>query len=173
MLCSDNDTLAHIGCECLDQYIEANVEKFDTSCWDLVTETFIALFENTTANGLFDDTADLVEKVKSLNDQQQQSPSQQQDDSSLDIEVSEERQRNFQQVIIKCVLQLMLIQTVNDLLAKDNVYSAYPATHLMTLMGCLGRSFHFAKKFNIDNDLRMALFRFGRWCKSGVFHSSY
>ncbi|KAK4508835.1 uncharacterized protein ATC70_013458 [Mucor velutinosus] len=157
----DNDTLAHIGCECLDQYIEANVEKFDNSCWDLVTETFIALFENTTANGLFDDTADLVEKVKSLNDQQQQSPSQQQDDSSLDIEVSEERQRNFQQVIIKCVLQLMLIQTVNDLLAKDNVYSAYPAMHLMTLMGCLGRSFHFAKKFNVDNDLRMALFRFG------------
>lgn len=156
----DNDTLAHIGCECLDQYIEANVEKFDNSSWDLVTETFISLFENTTANGLFDDTADLVDKVKSLTDSQQQQQ-QQQDDSSLDIEVSEERQRNFQQVIIKCVLQLMLIQTVNDLLAKDNVYSAYPATHLMTLMGCLGRSFHFAKKFNIDNDLRMALFRFG------------
>ncbi|KAI8641128.1 hypothetical protein BD408DRAFT_368798 [Parasitella parasitica] len=156
----DNDTLAHIGCECLDQYIEANVEKFDDSCWDLVTETFITLFETTTANGLFDDTADLVERVKSLNEQQQQQQ-QQHDDSSLDVEVSEERQRNFQQVIIKCVLQLMLIQTVNDLLAKDNVYAVYPATHLMALMGCLGRSFHFAKKFNIDNDLRMALFRFG------------
>jgi brefeldin A-inhibited guanine nucleotide-exchange protein len=76
--------------------------------------------------------------------------------------VSEERQRNFQQVIIKCVLQLMLIQTVNDLLAKDVVYCAYPAPHLMTLMDCLGRSFHFAKKFNVDNDLRMALFRFGK-----------
>ncbi|CEP17156.1 hypothetical protein [Parasitella parasitica] len=153
----DNDTLAHIGCECLDQYIEVNVDKFDDGCWDLVTDTFIALFRDTTANGLFDDTADLVERVKSLNEQQQQ----QLDDASLDIHVSEERQRDFQQVIIKCVLQLMLIQTVNDLLAKDHVYSAYPATHLMALMGCLGRSFHFAKKFNIDNDLRMALFRFG------------
>lgn len=113
---------------------------------------------------MFDDTADLVDKVKALNDpQQQQQQQQQQDDASLDVDVSEERQRNFQQVIIKCVLQLMLIQTVNDLLAKDNVYSAYPATHLMTLMGCLGRSFHFAKKFNVDNDLRMALFRFGKF----------
>lgn len=123
-----------------------------------MTETFISLFENTTANGLFDDTQDLVEKVKSLPD----ASSNQQDDSSLDIDVSEERQRNFQQVIIKCVLQLMLIQTVTDLLAKDTVYCAYPATHLMVLMGCLGRSFHFAKRFNIDNDLRMALFRFGK-----------
>lgn len=80
---------------------------------------------------------------------------------SLDVDISEERQRNFQQVIIKCVLQLMLIQTVNDLLVKDVVYCAYPASHLMTLMGCLGKSFHFAKKFNVDSDLRMALFRFG------------
>ncbi|KAI9469661.1 MAG: hypothetical protein EXX96DRAFT_654121 [Benjaminiella poitrasii] len=158
----DNDTLAHIGCECLDQYIESNVEKFDNSCWDLVTETFDDLFEKTTAYGLFDDTRDLVDRVQALSSgetsiQQQQ----QQDNTAIDFEISEERQRNFQQVIIKCVLQLMLIQTVNDLLAKDNVYSAYPATHLMSLMGCLGRSFHFAKRFNIDNDLRMALFRFG------------
>jgi brefeldin A-inhibited guanine nucleotide-exchange protein len=129
-----------------------------------VTETFTSLFENTTANGLFDDTEDLVEKVKSLPD----SSSNQQEDYSLDIEVSEERQRNFQQVIIKCVLQLMLIQTVNDLLAKDPVYCAYPAPHLMALMGCLGRSFHFAKRFNIDNDLRMALFRFGKFCAIAI-----
>ncbi|KAI8971778.1 hypothetical protein BDF20DRAFT_948087 [Mycotypha africana] len=154
----DNDTLAHIGCECLDQYIEANVEKFDITCWDLVTDTFNDLFKKTTANGLFDDTADLVEKVRAL---QLNEPGSQPENASLNIEISEERQRNFQQVIIKCVLQLMLIQTVNDLLSKDAVYCAYPATHLMTLMGCLGHSFNFAKRFNVDNDLRMALFRFG------------
>lgn len=62
----DHDTLARIGCECLDQYIEANVEKFDSNSWDLVTETFIHLFDNTTANGLFDDTEDLVDRVKGL-----------------------------------------------------------------------------------------------------------
>ncbi|KAI8994988.1 hypothetical protein BDB01DRAFT_872611 [Pilobolus umbonatus] len=150
----DNDTLAHIGCECLDQYIEANVEKFDENCWDLVTETFTTLFDNTTANGLFDDTTDLIDKMKALSSTAAHS-------DEMAVEVSEERLMNFQQVIIKCVLQLMLIQTISDLLAKDSVYCAYPASHLMTLMGCLGRSFHFAKRFNIDNDLRMALFRFG------------
>ena len=55
-------------------------------------------------------------------------------DVSLNLTISPARQREFQQVIIKCVLQLMLIQTVNDMLAKDNVYCAYPATHLMELM---------------------------------------
>ncbi|GAA5807553.1 hypothetical protein MFLAVUS_000918 [Mucor flavus] len=157
----DHDTLARIGCECLDQYIEANVEKFDSKCWDLVTETFIYLFDNTTANGLFDDTEDLVDKVKVLSNGDLNTQNMESDTMSLDVNISEERQRNFQQVIIKCVLQLMLIQTVNDLLVKDVVYCAYPAPHLMTLMGCLGKSFHFAKKFNVDSDLRMALFRFG------------
>jgi hypothetical protein len=32
----------------------------------------------------------------------------------------------------------------------------------MELMSSLGKSFHFAKKFNMDNDLRMALFKFGK-----------
>jgi brefeldin A-inhibited guanine nucleotide-exchange protein len=56
----------------------------------------------------------------------------------------------------------MLIQTVNDLLSKDNVYCAYPSLHLMKLMGCLEHSFHFAKKFNLDTELRMALWQFGK-----------
>ncbi|KAI9492851.1 hypothetical protein BDB00DRAFT_826694 [Zychaea mexicana] len=164
----DNDTLARIGCECLEQYIESNVEKFDIQCWDLVTETFDNLFEKTTAYGLFEDTKDLVDKVKvmSMNEGQSASnfelPSQEGAGVMAgQAEVSEERQRGFQQVIVKCVLQLMLIQTVNELLGKDTVYCAFPAGHLMDLMECLGRSFHFAKHFNEDSDLRMALWRFG------------
>lgn len=144
---AENDTLARIGCECLQQYIEANVEKFDTESWDMVTETFVDLFEKTTAYSLFDDTKDLVEKSH-------ESPSEQET-------VSEERQRGFQRIIMKCVLQLLLIQTVNDLLTRDTVYIAFPARHLMIVMDCLGKSFHFAERFNSDNELRMALWRFG------------
>ncbi|KAI7852796.1 hypothetical protein BDC45DRAFT_570702 [Circinella umbellata] len=166
----DNDTLARIGCECLEQYIETNVEKFDMECWDLVTETFDNLFQKTTASGLFDDTKDLVDKVKNMATIEGQSSNNfelpVQDGAAVaamagQAEVSEERQRGFQQVIVKCVLQLMLIQTVNELLGKDTVYCAFPAGHLMDLMECLGKSFHFAKHFNEDSDLRMALWRFG------------
>ncbi|KAI7868634.1 hypothetical protein BDF14DRAFT_1995182 [Spinellus fusiger] len=158
----DNDTLARIGCECLEQYIETNVEKFDLSCWDLVAETFVHLFEKTTARGLFDDTKDLVNMVKATPSADTDPVNGQYNEPSPSHpDVSEERQQSFQQVIVKCVLQLMLIQTVNELLSKDAVYCAFPTGHLMQIMECLGRSFHFAKRFNNDNDLRMALWRFG------------
>ncbi|KAL0083524.1 hypothetical protein F4703DRAFT_1862480 [Phycomyces blakesleeanus] len=158
----DNDTLARIGCECLEQYIETNVEKFDPSCWDLVAETFVNLFEKTTAHGLFDDTEDLVDKVKAIPAASNDTTNQYSETTTIQhADVNEERQHSFQQVIVKCVLQLMLIQTVSELLSKDAVYFAFPAHHLMQIMECLGRSFHFAKRFNGDNDLRMALWRFG------------
>lgn len=143
-----------------------NVEKLDNESWQLVTETFVTLFEKTTAHGLFDDRQELVDKLHRLRSSStgeggephdQEGPS----GASVVVEISEERHRNFQQVITKSILQLMLIQTVNELLGKDGVYFAYPAKHLMELMGCLGRSFHFAKSFNEDNDLRVALCRFG------------
>ncbi|CAO3648932.1 unnamed protein product [Cunninghamella blakesleeana] len=156
----DNDTLARIGCECMEQYIEANVEKFDENCWDQVTDTFKSLFEKTTAYGLFDDTQDLIEKVKA-NSPKDTNGMESNNTPPVTYAVSPDRHRQFQQVIVKCVLQLMLIQTVNDLLSKDNVYCAYPSVHLMKLMRCLEHSFHFAKKFNLDTELRMALWQFG------------
>lgn len=169
---TENDTLARIGCECLEQYIESNVDKFDTNCWDLVTETFVNLFEKTTAYGLFEDTQDLVERIRAMSAMESNGANGSLDMPNPDvatagdlrgtIEVNETRQRKFQQVIVKSVLQLMLIQTVNELLGKDAVYCAFPAAHLMELMECLGRSFHFARQFNEDNDLRVALWRFGR-----------
>ncbi|KAI8065502.1 hypothetical protein BC940DRAFT_304263 [Gongronella butleri] len=162
----DNDTLARIGCECLEQYIEANVDKFDAACWDQVTALFTDLFEKTTAYGLFDDTKDLVDEIRKTAPQEANGV----DDAlsnhaasppNPQWRVSAERHRDFQQVIVRCVLQLLLIQTVHDLLSKDNVYCAYPSVHLMKLMACLEHSFHFAKKFNLDTELRMALWHFG------------
>ena len=116
----------------------------------MVTETFVDLFEKTTAYSLFNDTQDLVERSKENPEEQET--------------VNDERQRSFQHIIMKCVLQLLLIQTVNDLLSKDTVYIAFPAHHLMVVMDCLGKSFHFAEKFNNDTELRMALWRFGKQC---------
>ncbi|KAI9301721.1 hypothetical protein BJ944DRAFT_243025 [Cunninghamella echinulata] len=156
----DNDTLARIGCECMEQYIEANVEKFDENCWTQVTDMFTSLFEKTTAYGLFDDTKDLIEKVKA-NSPKDVNNLEANNSPPVTYAVSPDRHRQFQQVIVRCVLQLMLIQTVNDLLSKDNVYCAYPSIYLMKLMKCLEQSFHFAKKFNLDTELRMALWQFG------------
>lgn len=71
------------------------------------------------------------------------------------------RRRIFQQIIVKCVLQLLLIETTHELLQNDDVYNTIPAKHLLRFMTALDDSYEFARKFNADKDLRMALWKVG------------
>jgi brefeldin A-inhibited guanine nucleotide-exchange protein len=75
--------------------------------------------------------------------------------------VTAARKREFKQIIVKCVLQLLMIETVSELLASDEVYEAMPSEQLLVLMQVLGKSYRFAQKFNNDRELRMNLLRIG------------
>lgn len=72
-----------------------------------------------------------------------------------------ERRRIFRQIIVKCVLQLLLIETAHELLQNEEVYSTIPPADLLRLMGELDNSYRFAKRFNADKELRMALWKVG------------
>ena len=72
-----------------------------------------------------------------------------------------DRRRIFKQIIVKCVLQLLLIETTHELLQNQDVYNTIPAQHLLRFMGVLDDSYQFARKFNADKELRMALWRVG------------
>ena len=72
-----------------------------------------------------------------------------------------DRRRIFKQIIVKCVLQLLLIETANDLLRNDNVYATIPPDQLLRLMGVLDRSYQFARMFNEDKELRTGLWKVG------------
>lgn len=72
-----------------------------------------------------------------------------------------ERRRIFKQIIVKCVLQLLLIETTNDLLRNDEVYNTIPPDHLLRLMGVLDHSYQFARMFNEDKELRTGLWKVG------------
>lgn len=71
------------------------------------------------------------------------------------------RRRVFKQIIVKCVLQLFLIETTNDLLRNDAVYQAIPPSQLLRLMGVLDHSYQFARMFNDDKELRTGLWKVG------------
>ncbi|BFZ59154.1 guanine nucleotide exchange protein for ADP-robosylation factor [Saitoella coloradoensis] len=75
--------------------------------------------------------------------------------------VSANRKKEFKQIIVKCVLQLLLIDTVAELLENDDVYSTIPSSELLNLMQVLRKSFQFARKFNNDKELRMHLWKIG------------
>ena len=72
-----------------------------------------------------------------------------------------ERKRIFKQIIVKCVLQLLLIEMTNELLQNNEVYDTIPPEHLLRLMGVLDHIYQFARMFNEDKDLRTGLWKVG------------
>lgn len=70
----------------------------------------------------------------------------------------------FKQIIVKCVLQLLLIETTNDLLRSKQVYDTIPPEQLLRLMAVLDHSYQFARMFNEDKELRTGLWKVGE-CK--------
>ncbi|OZJ03359.1 hypothetical protein BZG36_02985 [Bifiguratus adelaidae] len=173
----DNDVLAKIGCQCLQQYIETNVDKLDGDGWEKITRSLEELFDKTKAAGLFENEAIVghYRQEVALKQSNASEPNGRQS-SEMSIRdgeigngnalasppvVTESDQKRFQSIIVQCVLQLFLIQTVHDLLNKQKVYASIPARHLMDILACLEKSFHFAKRFNNDSELRMALFKYG------------
>ncbi|TDL29195.1 Sec7-domain-containing protein [Rickenella mellea] len=171
-ICQENDTLARIGTSCLQQLLESNVKKLSPTRWERVTTTFVKLFKTTTPHQLFDDSlrAEIDGSSPDISDTSDASGlaiipaplSPHNSPSKSDVKVTAgERRRIFKQIIVKCVLQLLLIETTNELLQNDEVYNTIPPEHLLRLMGVLDHSYQFARVFNEDKDLRTALWKVG------------
>ena len=218
-ICQENDTIARIGSNCLQQLILQNVSRFTPLHWHKIVGSFVELFERTTAHRLFqaatsasdssqigDDehvrrgsqaettsvkdlalsstpTEDTIPQTPKLNglangashsrtgstlnegsppqtpgleDYRPQTVLQQQP-----IVVTAARRKFFNKIITQCVLQLLMIETVNELFSNDLVYAQIPSNELLRLMALLKGSYTFAKKFNNNKDLRMRLWREG------------
>ncbi|WFC97155.1 guanine nucleotide exchange protein for ADP-robosylation factor [Malassezia brasiliensis] len=138
-ICQENDTLARIGTTCLRELVVQNVDKLDEGRWQLVTDAFLRLFRATTASQVFDPAL-----------------------SSPSAPMGQtERRHAFKQIIVKCVLQLLLIETTNALLQEPAVYAAVPADQLLRLTQALEDSYRFSRRFNADRALRTALWKVG------------
>ncbi|KAF2101444.1 hypothetical protein NA57DRAFT_34108 [Rhizodiscina lignyota] len=245
-ICQENDTLARIGSNCLQQLILQNVTKFEPEHWYKIVGAFVELFNRTEATALFSavttsslglasaSNGNKTPKTPTAADPQfsselqlnesstpivkepSESIPEDQDTTGLGINglqpthsrtstvtsdisatssrqasplpksaavaeledysnpeggnssiqqtpvpVSAARRRLFNQIITKCVLQLLMIETVHELFSNDAVYAQIPSDELLRLMGLLKKSYHFAKRFNNDRDLRTRLWREG------------
>ena len=213
-ICQENDTIARIGSNCLQQLILQNVSKFRQEHWTKIVSAFVVLFNRTTAYDLFsaatttpkaesrkhsadsrftdeaslsssDDTSPAALKINgtglsNLDNEDVGDPGAEPQESSQtpasseledyrpqsDLQQQPEivtvaRRRFFNRIITSCVLQLLMIETVNELFSNDAVYSQIPSHELLRLMGLLKKSYQFAKQFNEDKDLRMQLWRQG------------
>ncbi|KAK4098131.1 hypothetical protein N658DRAFT_526503 [Parathielavia hyrcaniae] len=231
-ICQENDTIARIGSNCLQQLILQNVTKFTPEHWAKIVGAFVELFERTTAYQLFSamnsaaslsppptglelggalspttETAPVDEKSLKINgtDKNGHLPGAEPTNGEADtntttppaanpsamaatpqpptpgqshpqqleefkpanplqqqpVVVTAARRRFFNRIISRCVLQLLMIETVNELFSNDAVYVQIPSPELLRLMALLKKSFLFARRFNADKDLRMRLWREG------------
>ena len=80
-----------------------------------------------------------------------------------DLHPVRDRKRIFKQIIVRCVLQLLLIETTHELLLNREVYDTIPPNQLLRLTAELDNSYQFARAFNADKDLRTGLWRVGKY----------
>ncbi len=232
-ICQENDTIARIGSNCLQQLILQNVAKFQPEHWSKIVRSFVELFDRTTAHQLFSAATSSSESSYISEDEstrkaapndapsmsdlpisgtpaEETSPNPQHESLKMDtsatavyqnnetngsdptqrnpssppmqlsasnpeledfrpqsglqqqpVEVTAARRRFFNKIITRCVLQLLMIETVHELFSNDAVYAQIPSAELLRLMALLKGSYSFAKKFNDNKDLRMRLWREG------------
>jgi len=226
-ICQENDTLARIGSNCLQQLILQNVQKFGPTHWNQIVNAFVELFQRTEATALFSAATSGSSQHTPVNGSNgtpdAQTPATDSQPGELSLQTPDEephpdnalginglasprrpslvttdtasdqpsplpkrttqdledyrpdatdlqqppivvtaaRRRFFNQIITKCVLQLLMIETVQELFTNEAVYEKIPSGELLQLMAVLKKSYHFAKRFNANRELRSRLFREG------------
>nr|CAG8527349.1 838_t:CDS:10 [Entrophospora candida] len=158
----DNDTLARIGSSCLQQLIEANVKKLQLDHWEKISIMFVNLFENTTTYKLLDEDHYFIKAANKISEKTNGDINLYPEDNKAGFNVSTvPRTQEFNGIIVNCLLQILLIDTIDELLNNVIVYESMPAIHLLIICECLEKSYLFAQKFNDNRDLRVALWKIG------------
>uniref|UniRef100_A0A4W4GK62 SEC7 domain-containing protein n=1 Tax=Electrophorus electricus TaxID=8005 RepID=A0A4W4GK62_ELEEL len=198
----DNEQLARSGTNCLENLVIQNGEKFSAEVWDVTCACMLEIFQSTSPHALLTwRPAGQEEEVG--------------DGKHMDVEVDSQSQSSFERtlsergqsqmstasdeiwrgkpharklfagLLIKCVVQLELIQTIDNIVfypatskkedaenmaaalvclrarPEQGMYRHLSPQHLFKLLDCLLESHTFAKDFNSNNEQRTALWRAG------------
>uniref|UniRef100_A0A7N6A4X3 SEC7 domain-containing protein n=1 Tax=Anabas testudineus TaxID=64144 RepID=A0A7N6A4X3_ANATE len=180
----DNEQLARSGTNCLENLVILNGEKFSPEVWNITCSCMLEIFQNTSPHilltwrpaGQDEETADgkLPLLIVSTH--------------VFFCATGVSDQKLFAGLLIKCVVQLELIQTIDnivffpatskkedaenmaaaqseanggELCPDQGMYKYMTSAHLFKLLDCLLESHNFAKDFNSNNEQRTALWRAG------------
>uniref|UniRef100_A0A8D0FF48 ADP ribosylation factor guanine nucleotide exchange factor 1 n=1 Tax=Strix occidentalis caurina TaxID=311401 RepID=A0A8D0FF48_STROC len=217
----DNEQLARSGTNCLENVVILNGEKFTLEIWDKTCTCMLDIFKTTIPHALLTwrpvsgefssgSPSDAKEKLDTIsqksvdiNDSIQPRssdgrPYQPSTGSTAGEEMSKTRptakfpeQKLFAALLIKCVVQLELIQTIDNIVffpatskkedaenlaaaqrdavdfdvhvdtQDQGMYRFLTSQQLFKLLDCLLESHRFAKAFNSNNEQRTALWKAG------------
>uniref|UniRef100_A0A8C7T2S6 SEC7 domain-containing protein n=1 Tax=Oncorhynchus mykiss TaxID=8022 RepID=A0A8C7T2S6_ONCMY len=194
----DNEQLARSGTNCLENVVILNGEKFSPEIWDKTCNCMLDIFKTTIPHALL--TWRPAGGEGELMPQYDLSNLDSISQKSVDIQTRTEdqqsvckmqEQRLFSALLIKCVVQLELIQTIDNMVffpassrkedaenlaaaqrdtvdadvqleAQDQgMYHYLTSDQLFKLLDCLLESHRFAKAFNSNNEQRTVLWKAG------------
>lgn len=162
-ICQDNDAISKIGISCLEDLIVQNMAKFEEAHWKKIEVTFEELFRLTTADELFE-LDPLKKKTLGEGGVDGTVDGDDGDDEEPDqsyAEITPEKKFSSQEIVIKCVLHLHMIQILSELFDNNDFYTTVPYSNLIALTKLLYQSYTFAKDFNEDYNLRVRLWNAG------------
>ncbi|XP_028926127.1 brefeldin A-inhibited guanine nucleotide-exchange protein 2 isoform X2 [Ornithorhynchus anatinus] len=204
----DNEQLARSGTNCLENLVILNGEKFSSDVWDETCNCMLDIFKTTIPHvlltwrpaGMEDESSEkhldvdldrqsLSSIDKNASERGQSQLSNPTDDSWKGRPYA--NQKLFAGLLIKCVVQLELIQTIDNIVfypatskkedaehmaaaQKDTLdadihidseaqgmYKHMSSKHLFKLLDCLQESHSFSKAFNSNYEQRTVLWRAG------------
>ncbi|ANB14853.1 Arf family guanine nucleotide exchange factor SEC7 [Sugiyamaella lignohabitans] len=183
----ENDTVSRIGSSCVLQLVIQNVEKLSPQNWSLIVDKLEYLFKTTTAHELIDNSL-LRESEVVLPSTPPTSSSEngaangghsrngskdehanhgEVEGTSPTLSPTKHKSKNgkkpsrFRATIVRSILQLLMIDTVEELLNNPEVFKKMPTDDILRLSGHLKASYLFARKFNDNRELRLELWRQG------------
>ncbi|ETE63844.1 Brefeldin A-inhibited guanine nucleotide-exchange protein 2, partial [Ophiophagus hannah] len=202
----DNEQLARSGTNCLESLVILNGQKFSPEVWDQTCNCMLEIFKTTIPHvlltwrpaGMEDDSSEKHLEVdldrqslssKNASERGQSQFSNPTDDSWKGGPYS--NQKLFASLLIKCVVQLELIQTIDNIVfypatskkedaehlaaaqrdtldtdihidtEDQGMYKFMSSQHLFKLLDCLQESHSFSKAFNSNYEQRTVLWRAG------------
>uniref|UniRef100_A0A8C0KYA1 ARF guanine nucleotide exchange factor 1 n=1 Tax=Canis lupus dingo TaxID=286419 RepID=A0A8C0KYA1_CANLU len=172
----DNEQLARSGTNCLENVVILNGEKFTLEIWDKTCNCTLDIFKTT------------IPHLRSLSSKD----TRKQGEAQLHLFHQKfPEQKLFAALLIKCVVQLELIQTIDNIVffpatskkedaenlaaaqrdavdfdvrvdtQDQGMYRFLTSQQLFKLLDCLLESHRFAKAFNSNNEQRTALWKAG------------
>ncbi|SCW04145.1 LAFE_0H07074g1_1 [Lachancea fermentati] len=184
-ICQENDTIARIGRSCLQHLILQNMSKFQEIHWIQITDAFGKLFELTTATELFEydplhqgrrtsETMDSSANSQSVDEEVERAHKEEggEDVGNASTEADKPVKRLVKTkssedlrvrisvknaIVVKCVLQLLMIESLSELFENEDFSNYIPYKQAISLTNLLEKSYEFARDFNEDFGLRSRL----------------
>ncbi|CCJ30170.1 unnamed protein product [Pneumocystis jirovecii] len=187
--CQENDILAKTSISCFQQLVLRKVDALKDNHWCQIVNTFEILFETTTAHELFKFTpTDELESINNIeidsNKIETSIETQKLSNISLNNLFSPIRQlqmfdtlnenniiephqlsipqrKKSRSLILKCIIQLFLIDSLGEIFKNNDVFLKIPLKELLRIINILENSWNFARQFNSDKQLRINLWKNG------------